>query len=134
MSETISGGCLCGACCYLTEAEAINVRVCHCRACQKATGASFYARVLVPLAGLRVAGPIAWYASSDDLRRGFCPRCGSTLFSERSSTSTVGLSMGTLDDPGRFRPAEHIWVSSMQSWIEWADGLPRHAGGLPTVP
>ena len=129
MSDSIAGGCLCGACRYETDAEPINVRACHCRACQKATGSPFYARVLVPLDGLRVSGPIRWFASSDDVRRGFCTQCGSTLFSERLSIGAIGLTMGTLDEPDRFRPTEHIWVSSKQAWIELADGLPVHAEG-----
>jgi hypothetical protein len=129
MSDSIAGGCLCGACRYETDAEPINVRACHCCACQKATGSPFYARVLVPLDGLRVSGPIRWFASSDDVRRGFCTQCGSTLFSERLSIGAIGLTMGTLDEPDRFWPTEHIWVSSKQAWIELADGLPVHAEG-----
>lgn len=131
MSETITGGCLCGACRYETQAEPINIRACHCRLCQKAIGASFNARVLVPLDSLAVTGEVAWYASSDNLQRGFCPRCGTTLFSERASANLVGLTMGSLDDPDRFAPAEHIWISSKQAWLAFDDGLPQHAEGPP---
>ena len=74
--SAIEGGCLCGACRYETDAVPINVRACHCRICQKATGAPFYARVMVPLDAVRLAGPIGWYHSSDEVRRGFCTRCG----------------------------------------------------------
>ncbi len=130
MSATIAGGCHCGACRYETEAEPINVRVCHCRACQKVTGGPFYARVLVPADRVRISGPVGWYASSADLRRGFCTRCGATLFSERASTGAIGLSMGTLDDPDRFSPAEHIWVSGMQRWLRLDDGLPKYPEGV----
>lgn len=130
MSNVITGGCLCGACTYRTEAEPINVRACHCHACQKATGGPLYARVLVPVERLEIVGPVQWYHSSADVRRGFCPRCGSTPFSERLSINSIGLTMGTLDDPGRFQPAEHIWTSAMQPWLKLDDGLPRHAEGL----
>jgi hypothetical protein len=130
MSQTISGGCLCGDCRYETGAEAINVRACHCRACQKVTGGPFYARVLVPVEGLTVSGPVRWFASSPDVRRGFCAQCGATLFSERLSIGAIGLTMGTLDEPGRFQPAEHIWVSAKQPWIVLGDGLPQHAQGV----
>ncbi len=130
MTNAITGGCLCGACRYRTEAEPINVRACHCRACQKATGGPFYARVLVPAAQVDIGGPVEWFHSSEDVRRGFCTRCGSTMFSERISIGAIGLTMGTLDDPGGFRPAEHIWVSEMQDWIKPDDGLPRYQEGL----
>ncbi|HBP30067.1 MAG TPA: hypothetical protein DD666_11695 [Advenella kashmirensis] len=48
------------------------------------------------------------------LRRGFCTKCGSTLFSERKSRNVVGVSLGTLDNPERFDPTCHIWMSSKQ--------------------
>ncbi|MBI1182096.1 MAG: GFA family protein [Alphaproteobacteria bacterium] len=126
-NHAITGGCLCGACRYATEAAPLNIRTCHCHICQKATGAPFYARVQVPLDTLAITGPVGWYHSSPDLRRGFCPRCGTTLFSERASANAIGLAMGSLDEPDRFCPAEHIWVSSKQAWIVLADDLPRHA-------
>lgn len=126
MTEPITGGCLCGACRYETTDEPLNIRVCHCHICQKATGAAFYARVQVPLDTLAISGPVGWFHSSEGLRRGFCPNCGTTLFSERASGNAIGLSMGGLDDPDRFSPTEHIWVSSKQAWLVLADGLPQH--------
>jgi hypothetical protein len=129
MGGKITGGCLCGASRYVTEAEPINVRACHCRLCQKATGAPFYARVMVPLDQVEITGPVGWYASSPEVRRGFCTRCGATLFSERAAQNTIGLTLGCLDDPDAFQPAEHIWTSSQQAWVVLGDGLPRYAEG-----
>ncbi len=112
---------------YETTAEPLNIRVCHCHVCQKVTGAAFYARVMVFLDRVSITGPVGWHPSSPRLRRGFCPSCGTTLFSERQSSNRIGLAMGSLEDPGRFQPTEHIWVSSKQAWIVLADGLPQHA-------
>ncbi|TXN29120.1 GFA family protein [Methylobacterium sp. WL19] len=127
----ILGGCLCGACRYSTDAEPLNVRVCHCHRCQKATGTSFLARVLVPLAGLSFNGPTGWVSSDSGLRRGFCTRCGTTLFSERQSAGAIGLSMGSLDRPEAFEPTEHIWTSSKQPWLVINDGRPQYLEGSP---
>ncbi len=131
MTRDITGGCLCGACRYVARAEPINVRACHCRLCQKATGAPFYARVLAPLDAVEITGPVGWFASSSELRRGFCTLCGTTLFSERAAQGVIGLTMGSLDEPNDFRPAEHIWVSSKQAWIVLDDGLPRYDEAPP---
>ena len=129
--ETITGGCLCGACRYESGAEPINIRACHCRLCQKATGAPLYARVLVPLDTVRMDGPIGWFHSSAELRRGFCTQCGTTLFSERAAANVIGLTLGSLDEPDRYPPSEHIWTSSQQGWLHFADDLPHHAEGPP---
>ncbi|HEX5537623.1 MAG TPA: GFA family protein [Sphingobium sp.] len=127
----ITGSCLCGACRYTAAAEPIDIRACHCKLCQKATGAPMYARVRVPLDQVTITGPVGWYNSSPDLRRGFCPKCGTSLFSERASANSIGLCMGSLDDPDRFSPTEHIWVSRKQSWLTLTDDLPCHEEGPP---
>lgn len=128
----IEGGCLCGACRYVTDAAPLNVRVCHCHRCQKATGAAFYARVMVPLAGLSIHGPVGWVSADSGIRRGFCTGCGTTLFSERRSAGTIGLSMGSLDQPELFDPTQHIWTSSKQPWLILNDGRPQYLEGPPT--
>jgi hypothetical protein len=131
MGEATTGGCLCGACRYEAVGEPVDVRVCHCRKCQKATGAPFYARVRMPGAAVTIAGPVGWYPSSDAVLRGFCPHCGTSLFSRRADGSTIGLLMGSLDEPDRFAPTEHIWVSSKQAWLQLADDLPCYMEGPP---
>lgn len=127
----ITGGCLCGACRYETAAAPLDVRTCHCTLCQKTTGAPFYARVRVPLDTVSMSGPIGWFHSSPPVRRGFCTQCGTRLFSERASTNVIGLSMGSLDEPDRFSPTEHIWVSKKQAWLKFADDLPCYPEGAP---
>jgi hypothetical protein len=131
MGKKIEGGCLCGACRYDTGAEPINVRACHCRRCQKATGAPLYARVMVPLDSVSMTGPVGWFDAGTGIRRGFCTRCGTTLFSERQSANTIGLTMGSLDEPGRFEPTEHIWTSSKQAWLTIDDDQPHYPEGPP---
>jgi len=128
---SINGSCLCGHCGYETASEPLNVRACHCQNCQRATGAPFYARVLVPLDEVDMSGPIGWYHSSPEVRRGFCKDCGTTLFSERASLNAVGLSIGSIHEPGRFRPTMHIWTRNKQPWVEIEQGIPRYEEGAP---
>ncbi len=128
---TIEGGCLCGASRYAASGAPINQRVCHCRLCQRAIGAAFNARVLMPRAAVTLTGPIGRVSSSPDLQRGFCTRCGTTLFSERASIAAMGLTCGSLDRPEDFQPAEHIWTSSRQPWLRIDDGLPQYPEGPP---
>lgn len=133
MSKTrgIRGGCLCGSCRYESTGEPINVRACHCHRCQKATGAPFYARVLVSRDTVEMSGPVRWFDAGTSVRRGFCTECGTTLFSERPNDNVIGLTMGSLDEPNAFSPSEHIWTSSKQQWIKLDDGLPGYAEGPP---
>lgn len=128
---TYQGGCLCGAVRYRTASAPINARVCHCRLCQKAIGASFNARVLFRADEVTVEGAVDYVHTSADLKRGFCPRCGTTLFSRRLSNDTIGVTSGSLDDPSLFKPQMHIYVASKQPWLVIDDGLPQHEGMPP---
>jgi hypothetical protein len=125
------GGCLCGAIRYETTGEAVNQRICHCSLCQKAIGAAFNGRVLMRIEDVTIDGPIGAYHSSETLERGFCQRCGSTVFSRRRSAGVMGLTAGTLDDASLFEPDMHFWTSSKQPWLKVADGLPQYAEGPP---
>jgi len=125
------GGCLCGAVRYRAEGEPVNERICHCRLCQRAVGAAFNARILFRVEALAVEGPVAFAHSSPDIRRGFCPRCGTTMFSRRDRQGVVGVTTGSLDDPSVFRPQMHIFTASRQPWVVIDDGLPQYEGAPP---
>lgn len=131
MEAGVQGGCLCGACGYSTDAEAVNARICHCRICQKATGGPFFARILVPLDRLNYSGPIKWYNSSPELQRGFCVYCGTALFSKRESQNVIGISVGSLNRSEDFKPHAHIWTAEKQHWLNFDDDLPQYCEGAP---
>src|SRR5256884_3510474 len=92
------GGCLCGAVRFKAEGEPINVRICHCRNCQKSMGSPFFARALFAQSALSVHGKTARYASSDALDRVFCKKCGARLFAWRKSPAVAGVALAAFDE------------------------------------
>ncbi len=125
------GGCLCGAVRFKAEGEPINVRICHCRNCQKAMGSPFYARALYPQSALAIEGETVNYPSSKTLGRVFCKACGTRLFSWRSNGTAAGVALATFDDRDAFAPTEHIWVSEKMHWVTLDDGLPQYPQAVP---
>src|SRR5450759_578321 len=125
------GGCLCGAVRFRAEGEPINVRICHCRNCQKAMGSPFFARALFDQKALTVAGDTASYASSETLDRVFCKASGTRLFSWRRNGTAAGVALAVFDDRNAFAPTEHIWVSEKMHWVRLDDGLPQYPGTKP---
>ena len=69
--------------------------------------------------------------SGNRVERGFCPRCGSQMYSK--TVEPAGLPMrvraGTLDDPEIMPPSRIIWASSAPSWAPLDPALPQHGKG-----
>ena len=116
-----SGGCQCGAIRYRVEGEFSDPHLCHCRMCQKAAGNYF-----MPLAGaLRenvviTRGEPGWFRSSDVVRRGFCAKCGTPLFFDPLDRGHLLVTLGSLDDPSRYKPVSEDSVESRVPFVaEW---------------
>jgi hypothetical protein len=128
---TREGGCLCGAVRFRCAGEPLNVRICHCRNCQKAMGSPFYARALFQQTALTVEGETSGYPSSPRLERVFCRRCGTRLFSRRTDGTVVGVALAVFDDRNAFAPTEHIWLSEKMDWVRIDDGLKQYQQSVP---
>ena len=127
------GGCLCGAVRFTATGEPINVRICHCRTCQKAMGSPFYARALYPQTAIEVEGETSGYPSSTAIRRAFCKACGTRMFSWRTNGTAAGIPLALFDDRHAFAPTEHSWISEKINWVRIDDGLPQYPQSPPPV-
>ena len=132
MSETIhEGGCLCGQVRWAATAPPANVRVCHCRLCQKATGGPFFARAIFLADTIRWSGEVTRWPTSPRIDRLACARCGTPMFAEpKDPPARLGVSLATLDEPDAIAPTVHIWTSRKLDWLTLDDGLPQHAEGF----
>lgn len=124
-----SGGCLCGQVRWRADAEPINVRLCHCRSCQKATGGPYFARALFDAAAVERSGAVTRWASSARLHRLSCSRCGTPVIAEAQDVPRVAVALATLDDPDALRPGSHIWTSERRGWAAIDESLPQFPQG-----
>lgn len=121
------GSCLCGAVRFTVDGELPGPDACHCVQCRKHSG-HYFASTDVPKSSLTVEGEgaLAWYRSSDRVRRGFCKACGSSLFWDPVQSRKIAVAMGAFDDPTGTRLHMHIFVAEKGDYYEIADGLPQH--------
>ena len=124
-----AGGCLCGAVRYAVRGPLRDVVNCHCTMCQRLHGA-FGAHSKARKADIDIVedGGLAWYATSDRARRGFCRACGSNLFWEPVDQDATGIVAGTLDPPTGLKTLGHIFTAEKSDFHEIADDLPRFDG------
>ncbi len=126
---SVRGSCLCGQLKYEIEQISDDIDHCHCKFCQKATGAAFGSYTNVDpkdfhwLAGEDTA---AHYQSSPHSGRLFCPSCGSLIASTIEGGKALAVTLGTLDEQPVANSGHHIFVRSKVPWYEITDGLPQH--------
>ncbi|HYZ47631.1 MAG TPA: GFA family protein [Sphingomonas sp.] len=125
--ETVTGGCQCGRVRYEVGIENDEAYLCHCRMCQRATGGVAAAFKNVKRANVRWQnGEPDWYQSSPIARRPYCAKCGTPLgFAFLEGSGNMDLTVGSFDDPGRFRPTSHFGAESLHdAWLD-TSGLKR---------
>ncbi len=115
-----TGGCQCGAVRYAMYAEPARTGICHCRMCQKAAGAPFWAWVMADMADFAwTKEQPDWFRSSSAARRSFCHRCGTPLgFQYDRKPDHMDVGIATLDDPGTVRPTLAYGIESRLSWCD----------------
>jgi len=135
MQIPFSGGCACGAIRYECTAEPVLALNCHCRDCQRATGAAYASSIFVPAQFVRIArGDLKFHVvtaeSGNRVRRGFCPECGSPVLAESSASPAFVIFAASLDDPSGHRPTMDVWTSRAQPWDRMDPTLPKYPKGL----
>ena len=129
------GGCLCESVRYTVRGPLREMLVCHCVECRRWSGHAWMATA-ARNADLEIIGgdDLGWVKSPGSehaASRGFCRRCGSSLFWRAPAFDRTSISAGTLDDPSRLRVAAHIWVQHAVEWEQSADDLSAYPGGYP---
>ena len=131
--QASAGGCLCGAVRFEVQGKVTESGYCHCRTCQKQSGAPVVAWFAIAPSGFRyISGTPNKFRATGHATREFCGNCGTYLvFREDDPSATLGVNTATLDDPALVPPDFHIWHESRITWFETSDTLPRHAKGKP---
>lgn len=120
----LEGGCACGGVRFRMESPPLFVHCCHCRWCQRETGASFALNALVESERLRILeGQPQPVPTPTHSGRGQniwrCPTCRLALWSNYAGFGD-GVSfvrVGTLDNADRIEPDIHIFTDSKQPWV-----------------
>ena len=121
LGTQFTGGCLCGAVRYEVYGQPVFAGHCHCRDCQRATGAGHASYMGMPRQQVSVSGETRMFSVMADsglpANRLFCPTCGSQIMATDSATpDIITIFAGTLDDPSLFKPQAEIYVRSRPHW------------------
>ena len=127
----LEGGCDCGQVRYRLVSPPLVVHCCHCRWCQRESGASFALNAMVEADRVEhlaaepelVDTPSASGAGQVVAR---CPRCRIAVWSNYAGAGPLVrfVRVGTLDQPDALPPDIHIFTASKQPWVVLPPGTP----------
>ena len=101
----LTGGCQCGAIRFALSAPPTKVSICHCRMCQKASGAPFASLAEIEKSDFAwTRGEPAAFRSSSIAERDFCRDCGTPLSFRRIDGPRIEIMTGAFDRPDRLVP------------------------------
>ena len=131
MTFPLEGGCDCKAVRYRMETKPLFVNCCHCRWCQRETGASFALNAMIETDRLTVlAAKPEMVDTPSNSGKGQqiarCPKCRLALWSHYAGAGPVVafVRVGTLDNPDACPPDIHIFTESKQPWVVLPAGIP----------
>ena len=129
------GGCACASVRYRLTSRPMFVNCCHCRSCQRESGASFALnamieadRVVLLSGSPEVVDTPSASGMGQKVTR--CPSCRVALWSNYGGAGDAihFIRVGTLDEPERLPPDIHIYTASKQPWVVLPPGTPAVAG------
>ncbi len=87
----IDGGCHCGYVTYEAEVDPDKTAICHCTDCQSLSASAFRTIVPAPSSTFKIlTGEPSIYLKTGESGavrpQGFCPRCGSAIYSTALET------------------------------------------------
>ena len=111
------GRCLCGAVTFKIKGELRQVLVCHCSQCRRSSGHQ-WAATAAPVEAIEIdcQNTLSWYRSSSKAKRGFCRRCGSSLFWQLDGSTSLSIAAGSLDLPTGLSTQEHIYFENASDY------------------
>ncbi len=127
LPEALTGGCLCGGVRYRINGKCRDIINCHCENCRRTHGhIAAYTSVDQSALALIRQQTLQWYHDeSPNTYRGFCNRCGASLFWDaRDGRNKIAVSAGSLDDSHELKTIGHVYVSEAAKYYEIDDGLP----------
>jgi len=128
------GGCDCRHVRYRMIGRPLIVHCCHCRWCQRESGAAFALNAMIEAERVqRLSGEVVVIDTPSNSGKGQrisrCPKCYLALWSNYAGAGEAlrFLRVGTLDDPDLLMPDVHIFTATKQPWVVLPPGVASFA-------
>ena len=127
--------CHCGSLRAITSGEPLSVGMCHCKRCQRRTGAIASSVAAFAKDQVTIEGHTKVFErdgqSGRKVRFYFCPHCGTSLYWEADARPDFYiLAVGAFADPNFPPPSVSIFEESKHTWLQLPDGMKHFQGAI----
>ena len=124
--RSLNASCLCKGIVMSIKGEFRPVINCHCIQCTKTHGNyAAYTSVLEENIIYKSKSTLKWFASSNKAKRGFCKKCGASVFFKRIGSRAISISAGLFKNPTKLETVSHIYTLNKRDYYKITDNLPK---------
>ena len=123
---SLTASCLCGSIKIKTKGYHRNVSNCHCIQCRKTHGIyGAYSNVKDKDIKFINKKNLGWFKSSKNAKRGFCKKCGASIFFKIKDSDNISIAAGMFDKPTKLKTMRNIFVRTKSDFYKITDKLPK---------
>ena len=126
MKVSLSASCLCKGVKFKTNGEHRKISNCHCIQCRKTHGIyGAYSNVEKKDIKFLKKKTLRWFKSSKKAKRGFCNKCGASIFFKVNNTVNISIAAGMFDKPTKLKTIRNIFVGNKSDFYKINEKLPK---------
>ena len=124
--KKIKGSCLCKKITFEIKNECRYSVFCHCQMCQ-ASNAEFssYTKVKKENLNFKSKKTLKWFKSSKKAKRGFCSKCGASIFFKFNKSKNISISAGMFDKSLKVKTTRNIFIKNRLKYYKLDQSLPK---------
>ena len=118
--------CLCGEIQLKTKGFLRHVLNCHCYQCMKTHGNyAAYTTSLDKDIEFIKKRTLKWFRSSKKAKRGFCKKCGASIFFKFLNSDSISIAAGMFQNPTNLKTKMNIFVKGKLDYYKLNNKLPK---------
>jgi len=123
---SLTASCLCGGIKLKTQGYHRNVQNCHCIQCMKTHGHhAAYTNIEERNVKFLKKRTLKWFKSSKRAKRGFCNKCGASLFFKIIGAKTISIAAGMFNKPIKLKTTMNIFVKGKSDYYKLDSRMPK---------
>ena len=121
--------CLCGGIQLKTKGSLRHVLNCHCYQCMKTHG-NYAAYTTSREKDIKFIKKktLKWFRSSKKAKRGFCKKCGASMFFKFLDSDSISIAAGMFQNPTTLKTKMNIFIEGKLDYYKLDNRLPKSKG------